>query len=121
MSSIYYAHLDSDDVCTSITQYEQALDNPPPDYVLVDSFDESLVDKKWNGSSWEVVVSPDPSAEAKAATAREWRNTELFQTDIFTLLPDHPNASNLLTYRAVLRDWPNTGDFPDTKPELGEE
>lgn len=115
-----YAQLDSDNICTSITEYAQTLDNPPSNYKLIDSHDESLISKKWNGSSWEAVVVPEPSAEAQRATAREWRNTELFQTDILILLPDHPNKSNLLTYRTALREWPSTSNFPATKPVLGE-
>ena len=114
MSSIY-AQIDSDNVCTSVIEYEQTLDNPPSNYKIVDSFDDTLVGKKWNGSSWEVIVN---SAEDIAESAKEWRNQELYLTDALVLLPDHPNKSNLLTYRTALRDWPSTGDFPDTKPTL---
>ena len=117
MSSIFYAQLDSDNVCTSITQYEQALDSPPSTYKVIDYFDESLMGKKWNGSSWEAIVD---SAEDIAESAKQWRNQELYLTDILTLVPDHPNKSNLLTYRTALRDWPSTSDFPATKPVLGE-
>tara|TARA_B100000809_G_scaffold214896_1_gene219892 strand:+ start:422 stop:784 length:363 start_codon:yes stop_codon:yes gene_type:complete len=120
MSSIYYAYLNEDSICKGITQYEQALDNPPSNYKEVDSFDESLLDKKWNGSSWEevAVIVPDETAES----ARAWRDVELAMTDILVLLPDHPNAANLLIYRVALRDWPaDAENFPDTKPELGEE
>lgn len=119
MSNIY-AQLDNDSICVSITEYAQTLDNPPSNYKLIDSHDESLISKKWNGSSWEAVAASEPGAEAIAATSREWRNVELFQTDILTLVPDHPNKSNLLTYRTALRDWPSTSDFPATKPVLGE-
>jgi hypothetical protein len=117
MSSIYYAQLDNDDVCTSVTEYAQTLDNPPSNYKVVDSFDDTLVGKKWNGSSWEVTID---SAEDIAESAKQWRNSELAMTDVFVLLPDHPNKSNLLTYRTALRDWPSTSDFPATKPVLGE-
>ena len=116
MSSIYYAQLDSDDVCASVTQYEQTLDNPPSNYKELDSFDDTLVGKKWNGSSWEIIVD---SAEDIAESARQWRNSELAMTDILVLVPDHPNASNLISYRTQLRDWPETENFPATRPELG--
>tara|TARA_Y100000385_G_C12713298_1_gene475529 strand:- start:2 stop:361 length:360 start_codon:yes stop_codon:yes gene_type:complete len=118
MSSIYYAQLDGDNVCTSVTQYEQALDAPPSSYKVIDSLDESLLGKKWNGSSWKevVVVAPDETAES----ARQWRDSELFRTDILVLVPDHPNKSNLLAYRTALRSWPaDSENFPDTKPVLG--
>jgi hypothetical protein len=115
MSSIYYAQLNGDDVCTSVTQYQQPLDNPPSNYKEIDSFDESIVGKKWNGSIWEEIAAPPETAES----ARQWRDGELARTDILVLVPDHPNAANLLAYRTALRDWPSTSDFPATKPVLG--
>ena len=115
MSSIY-AQIDSDNVCVSVIEYAQTLDNPPSNYKIVDSFDDTLVGKKWNGSSWEAVPAPAETAES----AKQWRNSELIMTDVLVLLPDHPNKSNLLTYRTALRDWPSTSDFPATKPVLGE-
>ena len=51
--------------------------------------------------------------------AREWRDSELQETDVFIILPDYPNKDNLTAYRQELRDWPSTADFPDTKPTLG--
>ncbi len=50
--------------------------------------------------------------------AREWRDSELQETDVFIILPDYPNKDNLTAYRQELRDWPSTADFPDTKPTL---
>ena len=59
-----------------------------------------------------------PTTESIAEEARRWRDTELERTDTLHLLDDYPNAANLTTYRAALRDWPSTADFPDTKPTL---
>ena len=50
--------------------------------------------------------------------AREWRNQELNTTDYILPLTDHPDHAAKLAYRAALRDWPSTSDFPDTKPTL---
>ena len=50
MSKIY-AHLDSDNVCEAITEYQTPLESPPSNYKELDSKDESLLGKKWNGSS----------------------------------------------------------------------
>ena len=61
-----------------------------------------------------------PTAESIAEGARMWRDMELGRTDTLHLLNDYPNASNLTVYRAALRDWPSTSDFPDTKPVMGE-
>ena len=51
--------------------------------------------------------------------ARRWRDEELARTDIAATVSDYPNAEAVLTYRQVLRDWPATDDFPDTRPEVG--
>ncbi len=51
--------------------------------------------------------------------AREWRNSELVNTDMISQIPDWPDRDKYITYRTKLRDWPSTSDFPDTKPELG--
>lgn len=116
MSSIYYAQLDGNNVCTSVTQYEQALDNPPSNYKVIDSFDESLIGKKWDGSNWEAA----PVVAETEEKARQWRDSELFRTDVLVLVPDHPNASNLIAYRSALRSWPaDSENFPNTKPVLG--
>lgn len=50
---------------------------------------------------------------------REWRNKILRNTDWISQTPDHPERAAYMSYRTQLRDWPATGDFPDTKPELG--
>ena len=61
---------------------------------------------------YEPYVCPELSAYA-------WRNSELTRTDILVAIPDHPQRAALLTYRADLRTWPSTSDFPDIPPELG--
>ena len=69
----------------------------------------------------DVIIYPTEE-EIKNATlaieAREWRNEELKNTDILSLLADHTNNANILSYRQELRDWPNTNNFPLTKPKL---
>ncbi len=54
MSEIY-AHLNSDNICEAITEYSTPLNSPPSYYKELESNDESLLGKKWNGSSWEEV------------------------------------------------------------------
>ena len=64
---------------------------------------------------WSVpVIEAQPELEA-----RQWRNGELSSTDYIVPLTDHPQHAAYMTYRAALRDWPSTEDFPDTKPTLG--
>lgn len=50
--------------------------------------------------------------------ARTWRDSELARTDIAATVSDYPNAEAVIVYRAALRAWPSTEDFPDTRPEL---
>ena len=53
------------------------------------------------------------SGETKA---KEWRNTELKNTDWIVPTVDYPKHSEYLVYRQELRDWPDSPDFPDTRP-----
>ena len=54
MSKVY-AHLDSDNICEAINEYQTALESPHSHYKELESNDDSLIGKKWNGSSWEEV------------------------------------------------------------------
>ena len=81
--------------------------------------DEEFVAANFN--HYEAFVAPTPTPLTEAEEARMWRDGELTRTDTFQLLDDYPNAANLTTYRAALRDWPSTTDYPDTKPVMGEQ
>lgn len=62
---------------------------------------------------------PSPiTSEEIEDQAKQWRNSELESTDWVVSITDHPQRAAYLTYRTVLRDWPSTSDFPDTKPTL---
>jgi|TARA_R110002167_G_scaffold1287_1_gene5532 hypothetical protein len=71
-----------------------------------------------NFEFYEAYVPQEIPAVTDEQEARIWRDIELKRTDTLHLLDDYPNASNLTTYRAELRAWPSTSDFPDTKPTL---
>jgi len=62
--------------------------------------------------------TPEEITAALAAGGRVWRDSELRRTDSLVVLPDYPDMSALTTYRQALRDWPNTSDFPDTRPTM---
>lgn len=49
---------------------------------------------------------------------RQWRNDELKKSDWIVPITDHPERASYLTYRANLRNWPSTDDFPGTRPTL---
>tara|TARA_B100000927_G_C16420828_1_gene451287 strand:+ start:786 stop:1100 length:315 start_codon:yes stop_codon:yes gene_type:complete len=67
-------------------------------------------------------VSTSPSSEELAEVtkqeARIWRDSELYRTDLLSLLTDHPQKTQIAAYRVKLRDWPSTSDFPDTRPVM---
>ena len=73
-----------------------------------------------NFEYYEAYVATVGPEISDAELAREWRDAELAKTATLHLLDDHPNAANLTTYRAALRAWPSTSDFPATRPVLGE-
>ncbi len=72
-----------------------------------------------NFDHYELWVDPTPAEPTAEEAARAWRDAELSFTDQAAQTPDWPNRDNILTYRAALRDWPATDDFPDTRPEVG--
>jgi len=53
----------------------------------------------------------------KEDTERQWRDSELLRTDELVKLPDYP--IDLLSYRAELRNYPDSNNFPNgTRPTL---
>lgn len=84
--------------------------------MITESNDTSVVGKTYDPDTGEFYYAQTQiENEAKA-----WRDSELSRTDSLMLLPDYPYKEQLTAYRQVLRDWPSTTDFPDTRPELGE-
>lgn len=86
---------------------------------------DSLEAAKTAHPDGEYVVITDQAPAAKAARAakiirqREWRDSELARTDVLSLLPDHPQKTEIAAYRKELRDWPSTEKFPvSTRPVI---
>jgi len=79
-----------------------------------------------DGYSHAEAVSDEPVAavltleEGSLLEERRWRNLELKDSDWIIPVSDHPQHAAYVTYRAALRAWPASSDFPDTRPELGE-
>ena len=80
----------------------------------------SVVEKQYHAPPSPETIE-EMERQQKHAIAKEWRDSELSRTDSLMLLPDYPYKEQLTTYRQALRDWPSTTDFPDTRPELGEQ
>ena len=56
--------------------------------------------------------------ESAENTERNWRDSELTETDGL-LQVDRPDYQAILGYRVALRDYPSQVDFPDgTRPSL---
>jgi len=72
-----------------------------------------------NFDHYELWVAPTPVEPTAAEAGRMWRDGELSSSDTAAQTPDWPNRDNILNHRTALRDWPSTGDFPDTRPTLG--
>ena len=72
-----------------------------------------------NFNYYEAFVPLEVPALTAEEEARRWRDQELIATDYIVPLTDHPQHAAYITYRAALRAWPSTSDFPDTKPTLG--
>jgi len=87
-------------------------DNPQHGDFLQYTFNSGNVIKK------HYQISPVETQQDIEKSAKEWRNQELDNTDYIVPLTDHPDHAATLAYRTLLRDWPSTSDFPDTKPTI---
>jgi len=110
MSNYLFAVINPDNACQSILSYYEPLTSPPDTYIPIESMDAIVLGSTWDGSSWTAPV---------ASAGRSWRDQELSGSDWIVPLTDHPQRAAYITYRAALRAWPSTSDFPDTKPTLG--
>jgi len=69
-------------------------------------------------ANFDYYEAPAVTALSKEFSSILWRNDELKNSDWVVQVPDHPQKTDYTTYRAALRNWPSTADFPDTKPTL---
>lgn len=49
---------------------------------------------------------------------KDWRDSELKNTDWIISVSDHSQRDAYITYRQELRDWPSTNNFPDIIPTM---
>ncbi len=54
MYKFHYADINSDSICIAVHSYETDI-TAPSNYIPLDSHDDTLIDKRWNGSSFEEV------------------------------------------------------------------
>jgi hypothetical protein len=105
--------LNDQGVCVGVKQVKLGYELQANESV-VDFYDTSIVGKTYDPSTGEFAYTQAQIEDQ----AREWRDAELKRTDSIMLLPDYPQKEALTAYRQELRDWPNTDQFPDTRPQL---
>ena len=67
----------------------------------------------------QTILETSTEEEKAIIAARQWRNLELKESDWIIPVSDHPQRAAYITYRAALRAWPASSDFPATRPVLG--
>ena len=130
---MFYANLDDEGVCIGISSINSTIEGDSS-YIEIPDYDASYLRRKYANGSWTAEIiplaayqaefintNPEPTEEVEPAgpEGRDWRDSELEQTDFIVPLSDHPQRAAYMTYRAALRNWPSTSDFPATKPVLG--
>ena len=60
--------------------------------------------------TWKVSEYQQTTVEERARAARD---DDLQRTDWVVAVADHSQFAEIMAYRQALRDWPQTGDFPD--------
>jgi len=85
-------------------------------FVLAQSYDSYELVPETPGYNPDEELSTD---QLLAKDSRAWRDAELKENDIAAQTPDWPNRDNIIIYRAALRAWPASSDFPATRPVLG--
>lgn len=100
---------------TNISRPEQSPQEG--DWVQYITDSGKIIEKQYHDPFSQDVLDAE-RLERKIEAERRWRNEELSRTDSLALLPDYPYKEQLLSYRQALRDWPNTTDFPDTRPVM---
>ena len=97
------------------------MDNPQPNFNHHTAYVEGITWVECSGEykAGDLYNGTDLSYGDKSILeAREWRNTELKETDSIVPITDHPNRTATMAYRQELRDWPSTSAFPSTKPTI---
>ena len=74
---------------------------------------DCAIDYTYDGNNF---TPPQKTREELEEEGRLWRDKELKATDFIVQITDYPNYSDWLTYRENLRNWPETDNFPETKP-----
>lgn len=58
---MYYAQIDHSGICIAVSQLAGKIE--AEHMIEIDSYDEKLLGKRWNGTAWEDVPTPVPDPE----------------------------------------------------------
>jgi hypothetical protein len=98
--------------CAIGWEYDGTNFSKPSDTTVVDGLNITSLTDQQVADQMKVDLLDHEITSASLA----WRDEELFFTDRWVPITDHPDHSAILDYRQTLRDWPSTSDFPHTKP-----
>lgn len=57
--SFYYAQINEENICIAVSELSGDM-SEYSNLLKIESFDTSLMGKKWNGTDWEEVAQPEP-------------------------------------------------------------
>jgi hypothetical protein len=57
--SFYYAQVNEENICVAVSELAGDM-SKYSNLLRIESFDSSLLGKKWNGTDWEEVPQPEP-------------------------------------------------------------
>lgn len=120
MENWYYALVDENNICISVDDYGEEV--PYPDYIRVDSLDDSIIGMMWNGSAWvepPIMMQAEHSTdEINIAGENKWLTTRLSEINS-TLIDKAYRATTYLENNLAALDvngslkdsGKNTNDF----------
>lgn len=112
---MYYAQL-TNGVCSSVTETLGTLPESP-DLIKLDSFDVSVLGKRYVDGQW-VIVTPSQSAVPAKVTRRQARQALLLAGKLSMVEPAI-NAIPDVTQRAMIMiEWQDSLEFERTRPTL---
>lgn len=57
--SFYYAQINEENICVAVSELSGDM-SEYSNLLKIESFDTSLMGKKWNGTDWEEVIEQEP-------------------------------------------------------------
>lgn len=66
---MFYAQLDENSICIGVSQLSGEVN--APNMILLESYDASLLGKKYNNGTWEDVPQPEPEPTSQDAINAE--------------------------------------------------